>query len=59
MALFGLMLLQLVWYDAALHAWKIPHTVGDALRMLFGTASALAFIVAYPYFTRRRGSAAG
>ncbi|MCC4595362.1 hypothetical protein NRY95_05180 [Xanthomonas campestris pv. phormiicola] len=59
MALFGLMLLQLVWYDAGLHAWKIPHTVGGALRTLVGTASALAFIVAYPYFTRRRGATAG
>ncbi|AJC47381.1 hypothetical protein [Xanthomonas sacchari] len=54
MALFGLMLLHLVWYDAAVHAWKVPHSLGQALRTLFGSASALAFIVAYPFFTRRR-----
>lgn len=56
MAVFGVLLLQLTWYDSALQAWKIPHSAGQALRALFGSACALAFMAAYPYFTRRRGS---
>ncbi|MCW0373977.1 MULTISPECIES: hypothetical protein [Xanthomonas] len=54
MASFGLMMLHAIWYDASAHALYVPHTLGQAVRMLLGTASALAFVVAYPYFTRRR-----
>lgn len=59
MALFGLLLLQLTWYDGAVQQWRIPHSLGQGARALLGTASGLAFMLAYPFFTRRRGSAPG
>jgi hypothetical protein len=59
MVLFGLLLLQLTWYDGALQQWRIPHGLGQGVRALLGTAAALAFMAAYPFFTRRRGPAPG
>lgn len=59
MVLFGLLLLQLTWYDGALQQWRIPHDLGQGVRALLGTAAALAFMAAYPFFTRRRTPAPG